>query len=337
MSRDESPPTPERGAAAPEAERQDARDRESEVPPDLTVVGIGASAGGLAALKELLGRVPADSGLAWVVVVHLSPEHESHLSDLLQPDLSIPVEQVTTTLPLEPDRVYVIPPNANLEAVDTHLRLSELEERREKRAPVDHFFRTLARTYDGRAIGVVLTGTGSDGALGMKEIKEKGGLTVVQRPEEAEYPGMPRSALATGLVDLELPLARIPEAAVRYVATRPRVKASRRVPHDAPLETTYRPAFTWRSSPRIRAKSVKRVGEATRSRAPSVSATAPNPAPGGTVKETSGPSPVPPHAATARRRTPALPRRRARARTRAGPVGRRFTGTCPGHRATTGE
>ncbi len=191
----------------------------------LTVVGIGASAGGLAALKEFFKHVPEDSGLAFVVVVHLSPEHESHLAELLQPHVSVPVQQVTDTLLLEADRVYVIPPGRNLDAIDTHLRLSPLEERRAERAPIDHFFKTLAKTHDGHSIGVVLTGTGSDGTLGIREIKEQAGLVIVQDPNEAEYDGMPQSAIATGLVDVVLPLAEIPDAVLRYAHTRPRVAA----------------------------------------------------------------------------------------------------------------
>ncbi len=191
--------------------------------PEPTVVGLGASAGGLAALKTFFAHVPEESGLAFVVVVHLAPDHESHLADLLQPLVTIPVQQVTETMPLEANRVYVIPPNANLNAIDTHLRLSKLEEERRERAPIDHFFRTLAQTHDGHAIGVILSGSGSDGTLGIKEIKEKGGLTVVQDPNEAEYDGMPQSAIATGLVDLALPLARIPEAILRFARTRPQV------------------------------------------------------------------------------------------------------------------
>ena len=138
------------------------------------VVGIGASAGALRALRAFFEHVPPDSGSAYVVIVHLSPEHESHLADLLRPTCAIPVEQVTETVPLEADRIYVIPPNSNLDAIDTHLRLSDLEKSRRERAPVDHFFRTLSRTHGGRAVGVVLTGTGSDGALGVKDIKEIG-------------------------------------------------------------------------------------------------------------------------------------------------------------------
>ncbi len=191
--------------------------------PEVVVVGIGASAGGLAALKTFFSNVVDDSGLAYVVVVHLSPEHKSHMADLLQPHVRMPVLQVAESTLLQPNCVYVIPPNANLSAIDTHLRLQPLEKRRVERAPIDHFFRTLANTHDGHAIGVILTGTGSDGTLGLKEIKLRGGLTVVQDPNEAEYDGMPQSAVATGFVDLVLPLATIPSTVLRFARTEPRL------------------------------------------------------------------------------------------------------------------
>jgi two-component system, chemotaxis family, CheB/CheR fusion protein len=130
---------------------------------------------------------------------------------------------VSETVPLEPNHVYIIPPNANLDAIDTHLRLSELEQRRYDRAPIDHFFRTLAKTHDGESIGIILTGTGSDGTLGLRAIKECGGLTVVQDPAKAEYDGMPRSAIATGLIDLILPVEQIPQAILDFARTEPDV------------------------------------------------------------------------------------------------------------------
>lgn len=123
----------------------------------LTIVGIGASAGGLAALKTFFAHVPEDSGLAFVVVVHLDPDHESHLADLLQPHVNMPIQQVQETIPLQPNQVYVIPPGCNLNSIDTHLRLSDLEARRRDRAPIDHFFRTLSETHDGHSVGVILT------------------------------------------------------------------------------------------------------------------------------------------------------------------------------------
>ena len=171
---------------------------------DFKIVGIGASAGGLVALKTLLGYLPEEPGVAIVVVVHLSPEHESHLSELLQPHCRMQVQQVMETTALAPNQVYVIPPNANLEAVDTHLRLTSLDER-PVRSPIDHFFRSLAETRDGGAIGIVLTGSGSDGTLGMRHIKERGGVTIAQAPAEAAYDSMPRSAIAADVVDLVLP------------------------------------------------------------------------------------------------------------------------------------
>jgi two-component system CheB/CheR fusion protein len=204
-------------------------DQQSEATPEepktqgFALVGIGASAGGLAALKRFFQHVPANSGLTFVVIVHLSAEHESHLPSLLQPHVRMPVVQVTETTQIERDRVYVIPPGCNLATVDSHLHLSALEESRRDRAPIDHFLRTLAKTFDGVSIGVILTGTGSDGTLGIKEIKQVGGLTIAQEPNEAEYDGMPQSAIATGLVDLVLPLAEIPGAILRYVRTRPSI------------------------------------------------------------------------------------------------------------------
>jgi two-component system CheB/CheR fusion protein len=191
--------------------------------PEPTVVGIGASAGGLSALKIFLEHVPQDSGLAFVVVVHLSPDHESHLAELLQPHVRFPVEQVNQTTLLQRNHVYIIPPNANLNAIDTHLRLTKLEERRQERAPIDYFFRTLARAHDGNAIAVVLTGTGSDGTLGVKDIKANGGVVIVQDPNEAEYDGMPQSAIATGLVDFVMPVAEIPASILRFDSVQPRV------------------------------------------------------------------------------------------------------------------
>jgi two-component system, chemotaxis family, CheB/CheR fusion protein len=191
--------------------------------PEIRVVGIGASAGGLVALKQFFRHVPEDSGLAWVVVVHLSPDHESHLASLLQPHSRMQFVQVSKSTPLKPNCVFVIPPNANLSAIDTHLRLTALEGRRAGRAPIDHFFRTLAETQDGHAIGVVLTGTGSDGTLGVKEIKLRGGLTVAQDPNEAEYDGMPQSAIATGMVDRILPIEAIPAAVVQFAETEPKL------------------------------------------------------------------------------------------------------------------
>src|SRR5688572_21114215 len=162
-------------ASGPMANRKRKAINSTPVPGNGTgaaaVVGIGASAGGLAALQQLLTHVPSDSSLAWVVVVHLPPDLESHLPQLLQPYTNLPVTQVSETISIDPDHVYVIPPGSNLEAIDSHLRLAGME-RHQQRRPIDHFFSTIADTYDGSAIGVVLTGTGTDGAIGIRSIKE---------------------------------------------------------------------------------------------------------------------------------------------------------------------
>lgn len=214
-----------------DADAADAAAAAADVPPvgadwapETMVVGIGASAGGLAALRRLLRALPGDSGLAFVIVMHLSPEHESHLADILQQHSLMPVLQVTRSLPVEPDHVYVIPPGRNLSALDSHLRLSPIEAERRERAPIDHFFRTLAETHERKAIGVVLTGTGSDGTLGIKHVKERGGLAIVQDPNEADYDGMPQSAIATGIIDLVLPLAEMPEQILAYARVRPHLR-----------------------------------------------------------------------------------------------------------------
>lgn len=181
----------------------------------LHVVGIGASAGGLAALKKLFASIPeqADTpkqaGVCFVVVIHLSPDHESHLADLLQLTSRLPVQQVTGTIPLEANNIYVIPPDSNIDAIDTHLHLSQLEAHRRNRAPIDHFFHTLAEAHGEYSVGVILTGTGTDGTSGLRRIRALGGLTIVQSPDEAEYDSMPRSAIAAGVVDLVLPIDEI--------------------------------------------------------------------------------------------------------------------------------
>ncbi|MFA9478477.1 chemotaxis protein CheB [Phycisphaerales bacterium AB-hyl4] len=181
----------------------------SQPSPAMRVVGIGASAGGLTALKQLFATMPEQPGACFVVVVHLAADHESHLAPLLQANSRIPVQQITGDTSLEANHVYVIPPGANIDVIDTHLRLSDLEPKRLERAPIDHFFRSLAEAHQEQAVGVVLTGTGSDGTAGLRRIRERGGLTIVQSPDEAEHDAMPRSAIAAGVADLILPLEEI--------------------------------------------------------------------------------------------------------------------------------
>jgi len=174
------------------------------------MVGIGASAGGINALREFFGRMPPDTGMAFVVILHLSEDHESNLAEILQSQTAMPVSQVNETVRVEPNHVYVIPPAKNLALVDGEIRLTEPSRVRGVRVSIDLLFRTLADAYGKNGIGVILSGTGSDGALGLKRVKESGGFAFAQDPSDAEYDGMPKSAVATGLVDLVLPVAAIP-------------------------------------------------------------------------------------------------------------------------------
>ena len=180
------------------------------------VTGIGASAGGIQALSEFFTNVPADSGIAYVVILHLSPDHDSQLANVLQHVTTIPVRQVTEKTKLEPDHVYVVPPDKSLVMADGHIVVKPIKTVEERRAPVDIFFRTLAESHGPNAAGVVLSGTGADGSMGLKRIKETGGATFVQNPREASFNGMPRSAIATELVDSILPVADIPRQIISY-------------------------------------------------------------------------------------------------------------------------
>ncbi|MDT5294849.1 MAG: two-component system, chemotaxis family, CheB/CheR fusion protein, partial [Acidobacteriota bacterium] len=183
---------------------------------DFPVVGLGASAGGIKAFKEFFANVPPGSGMAYVVILHLSPEHESRLAEVLQVATEMPVTQVQDAVRIEPNHVYVIPPNKSLAICDGHLTLSAIKRIEERRAPVDIFFRTLAESKTTHAVCVILSGTGSDGSMGMKRVKEMGGICIVQEPSEAEYPDMPHNSIATGLVDSVLPVAEIPRKIVAY-------------------------------------------------------------------------------------------------------------------------
>jgi two-component system CheB/CheR fusion protein len=178
------------------------------------VVGIGASAGGLKALQQFLGAVPVDSGMAFVVIMHLAPARESRVSELLQDRSPIQVVQVTGRTTVEANRIYVIPPGHDLVMRGRSVDLRERGERSDH-APVDLFFRTLAEACGSEAVGVILSGMGTDGTSGLRYIREAGGITAAQALKDSEYDSMPASAIATGLVDLVFPAAEIPAALLR--------------------------------------------------------------------------------------------------------------------------
>jgi two-component system, chemotaxis family, CheB/CheR fusion protein len=174
-----------------------------------TVVGIGASAGGIEALREFFDAVPADLGLAYVVIVHLAPDHNSELASILARRTRMPVVEVNDQqLELKADHVYVISPDKKLEISDTSIRATPFDEPRGRRAAIDVFFRSLAESH-GDGFAIVLSGGGSDGAVGAKTVKEAGGLVLVQDPGEAVHDGMPRAAIAAGVADLVLPVREL--------------------------------------------------------------------------------------------------------------------------------
>ncbi|HKR38119.1 MAG TPA: CheR family methyltransferase [Paraburkholderia sp.] len=175
------------------------------------IVGIGASAGGLSALLAFFEALPSHTSMAFVVVVHLAPDHESSMAALLHKATDMPVVEVTSPTPIEPDHVYVIAPSLDLAMVDDYLRVSPSQPQEGRRAAIDVFFRTLAETHRERAIGIVLSGAGSDGSAGLSRVKEMGGITFAQDPSEAEYDSMPRSAIATGMVDFVITAAEMPQ------------------------------------------------------------------------------------------------------------------------------
>src|SRR6266481_3354411 len=180
------------------------------------VVGLGASAGGLDASRRLLATLPPGTGMAFILIQHLDPTHASMMVDLLAGHTPMTVQQAAEGMPLESEHVYLIPPGAYLAIRDGALRLSKPRERHGARLPFDFFLRSLSEELGERAICVILSGTGGDGSLGLKAVKEKGGLVIVQDPDEAEYDGMPRSAILTGAVDLVLPVGKIPETLAKY-------------------------------------------------------------------------------------------------------------------------
>jgi chemotaxis methyl-accepting protein methylase len=180
------------------------------------IVGVGASAGGLEALTQFLEHMPTDTGMAFVVVQHLDPTHKGMLPELLQRATKMKVVQVTDRMRVQPDRVYVIPPNRDLSLLHGTLHLLAPVAPRGLRLPIDSFFRSLAEDQRERSIGVVLSGMGSDGTLGLKAIKEHGGLALVQDPTTAKFDAMPRSAVDTGLADIVAAASGLPAKLIAF-------------------------------------------------------------------------------------------------------------------------
>src|SRR5438270_11060635 len=203
-------------ARSPPARRLSPRRRSPLGHDSFPVVGLGASAGGLDAFRRLLTALPPRTGMAFVLIQHLDPTHASMMVDLLAGHTPMTVQQAADGMPLEREHVYLIPPGSYLSIRDGALRLSEPLERHGARLPYDFFLRSLAEELGERAICVILSGTGSDGSLGLKAIKDHGGLVVAQDPDDTEYDGMPRSAIMTGALDLVRSVEAISETLAKY-------------------------------------------------------------------------------------------------------------------------
>jgi two-component system CheB/CheR fusion protein len=188
----------------------------ASAPKCSAVVGLGASAGGLEAFKKFFQSMPPDSGMAFVLIPHLDPHHESMLAELLAKDMRMPVHQVHRRARVEPNTVYVMPPNALLR-IQRGALLAEAPASETPRMPIDRFFRSLAEDQGENAIGIVLSGMGSDGSVGLMAIKEHGGIAMAQATSSARYDSMPRSAITTGIVDHVLPVEEMPKRLLEYV------------------------------------------------------------------------------------------------------------------------
>src|SRR5690348_14218321 len=190
------------------------------------IVGIGASAGGIYALSTLFESMPHDIGAAFVVIVHLDPETKSELANILGSRTRLSVVQVQAHSALKPNYVYVIPPDRQLQISDHEVSAVPFDHPRGQRAPIDLFFRSLAQRH-GDSFGIILSGAGSDGAGGVKAIKEQGGIVLVQSPDEAEYSSMPNAAIATEAADFVLPARQIAERLIGLVREKRQAALSR--------------------------------------------------------------------------------------------------------------
>ncbi|RAZ83141.1 methyltransferase [Mesorhizobium hawassense] len=183
-------------------------------PLPFPIIGIGASAGGIGALQTFFPEVPADSGFAYVVIQHLDAEHESVLADIIQRCTAIDTQNAAEGQEIEPNNIYVTPPGVSVTIEDGRFRVAKMATTRAKRTPIDDFFTSLAQGRAENAAGIILSGTGSDGTIGLRAIKERGGLTLAQ--ESAEYDGMMRSAVQSGMIDMVLPAEEMAAKLVGY-------------------------------------------------------------------------------------------------------------------------
>lgn len=180
------------------------------------IVGIGASAGGIKAVEDFFSYIPNNCGMAFVLIMHLSPDYKSNLAEIIQYKTSMDSTQVNREVKIQPDHIYIIPPNKNLSVINGKLRLGKSKREFGHQSTIDDFMESLALDQKERAVGIILSGTGMDGSMGLRKINEQNGLTLVQEPEEAEYDGMPKSAIETGFIDYVLPVSKMGERLVKF-------------------------------------------------------------------------------------------------------------------------
>jgi two-component system CheB/CheR fusion protein len=195
--------------------------------PGFPIVALGASAGGLEAFRSFFAHMPGDSGMAFVLIPHLDPHHPSAMRDLISNYTSMPVAEAAEGVSIQPNRVYVIPPNVTLGIEGGRLSLAAPSQPRGQRTPIDHFFNSLAADQGSNAICIILSGTGSDGTLGLAAVKEQGGLTMAQFGGSLRFDSMPRHARATGLVDFALPVEEMPQRLLEHMRHRRKIDGSK--------------------------------------------------------------------------------------------------------------
>lgn len=187
----------------------------SHVPQDFTIVGLGASAGGVEAFQRFVAAIPNNSGMAYVMVLHLHPDHESILPEILSKHTELPVLEISDDINIKPDHIYVIPENKILITVDGVLKLLPRDNENPVVYSIDIFFNSLGEIHQNNAIGIVLSGNGNDGTFGLKAIKKYGGITFAQIPDSASFPQMPQNAIEAEAVDFVLPVEKIPEQLIK--------------------------------------------------------------------------------------------------------------------------
>jgi len=215
----DKPAAPKNPKSSPAKEPQETRLPQEARTAGFPIVGMGASAGGLEAFEQFFRSVPPDSGMAFVLVSHLDPDHVSILTEILQRTTTMPVVEAQDQLAVAPNGVYVIPPNRDMSIFHGVLQLSVPEQPRGQRMPIDAFLRSLADDHGENATGIILSGTGTDGTLGLRAILGGGGVSLVQEPATAKYDGMPNSAINAGYATHVLPVEKMPEMLLAGIHT----------------------------------------------------------------------------------------------------------------------